>query len=130
MYDLAEEKQSDIVLGSIERMHENFDLQEKASKKHTIILDGDQGLIELMNHKSIRGHVWGNSLKIKKIRRSNFHQIFVTPKIYFSVLIYLLVVIQYALAASHVTFIVNMNRALYTKNLKDFYMSIGLRVLS
>ena len=74
-------------------------LQEKASKKHTIILDSDQGLIELMNHKSIRGRVLRNSLKKKK-SEIQFHQIFVTPKIYFSVLIYLLVVIQYALAAS------------------------------
>ncbi|MEE3240151.1 MAG: glycosyltransferase family 2 protein [Pseudomonadota bacterium] len=72
MYDLAEEKQSDIVLGSIERMHENFYLQEKASKKHTIILDSDQGLIELMNHKSIRGHVWGKLFKNKKNQKIQF----------------------------------------------------------
>lgn len=72
MYDLAEEKQSDIVLGSIKRVYENVDLQEKASKKHTIILDGDQGLIELMNHKSIRGHVWGKLFKNKKNQKIQF----------------------------------------------------------
>lgn len=72
MYDLAEEKQSDIVLGSIERVYENFELQEKAAKKNAITLDGDQGLVELMNHKSIRGHAWGRLFKNKKNQKIQF----------------------------------------------------------
>ena len=72
MYDLAEEKQSDIVLGSIKRVYENLELQAKTSKNHTIILDGDQGLIELMNHKSIRGHVCGKLFKNKKNYKIRF----------------------------------------------------------
>tara|TARA_S200000501_G_C20871736_1_gene764581 strand:- start:6031 stop:6999 length:969 start_codon:yes stop_codon:yes gene_type:complete len=72
MYDLAEDKQCDIVLGSIARVYEDIELHKKTSKKHAIILDSDEGLIELMNHKSMRGHVWGKLFKNKKNQKIQF----------------------------------------------------------
>jgi glycosyltransferase involved in cell wall biosynthesis len=72
MYDLAEKKQSDIVIGSIKKGKGDLKLEESSHSNKIITLHGDHSLIELLNHDLIRGYAWGKLFKNKGIQNAKF----------------------------------------------------------